>query len=198
MRKEIIVALCGILIFGCLLLQAARSQATEGTPPPEGGTFPDISLPLPENPDELLYLGLSGGKSFKLPMVRADVVIIEIFSMYCPFCQKEAPSVNELYRIIDQDAALKNRIKIIGLGVGNTPFEVNTFKRTYAIPFPMLPDADFALYEVLGKTRTPCFIVVKMDKDGGTKVIYSKQGTIGDPKSFLESIVKESGLQKGK
>jgi len=81
-------------------------------------------------------LGLSGSGSFKIPQIKAKVVIIEIFSMYCPYCQKDAPGVNELYLLIENNADIKNKIKLIGIGAGNSSYEVEVFKKTYTVPSP--------------------------------------------------------------
>ncbi len=51
-------------------------------PPPEGGGLPDMELSVPENPEHREYLGLSGKDTFRIPEIKADVVIVEIFSMY--------------------------------------------------------------------------------------------------------------------
>jgi peroxiredoxin len=196
MHQKIIVTICGMLLLGGLVEHAGPCRAAE-RPPLEGDVLPDISLPIPEKAEERQYLGLDGKGTFEIPKIRADVVIVEIFSMYCPFCQREAPNVNELYRIIDKNDDLNKRIKLIGIGPGNSPYEVNIFRRTYAVPFPLFADTDFALHEALGKVRTPYFIVIKIDQGGVHKVVYSKVGALGDPQSFLEFITKESGLKKG-
>jgi len=189
MAKKTVLIVWLMILFGGLLTEAARCQAAEVFPA-EGGVLPSISLPIPEQSGLRDYLGLDGKGAFNIPGVRADLVIIEIFSMYCPFCQKEAPNVNELFRIIDNSTEWK-------IGAGNSPFEVDVFRKTYSISFPLFPDSDFSLYEALGKVRTPFFIVVKVDKDGSHKVIYSKGGGFGEPTAFLDLILKESGLQKG-
>ena len=178
-----------VLIVAGLLISAGGIQA-EVSPPPEGGMLPDISLPVPAQPEEQQYLGVKDKGTFKLPGIRAEVLIIEVFSMYFPFCQKEAPSVNELYRLIGQDKNLKEKVKLIGLGAGNSPFEVNTFRNTYAVPFPLFADTDFAIHNALGKVRTPYFIVIKINKDGSHKVVYSKVGSFGEPQAFLQLITK--------
>jgi hypothetical protein len=54
----------------------------EAQPPTEGGLLPDIVLSVPENPDHANYLGLTEGTTFRIPQIKAEVVIIEIFSMY--------------------------------------------------------------------------------------------------------------------
>jgi len=184
-----------VKFLGCLLvitglLFPTGSVQAKAAPPPEGGKLPEINLPAPSRLEEQQYLGVAGKAQFKLPEIQAELVIIEIFSMYCPHCQKEAPTINELYRIIEQDKALKGKIKLIGLGVGNTLFEVNTFRNAYTVPFPLLPDPDFMIHKAMGEVRTPYFIVIKNNKDGSHRVVYSKVGSIGDSHDFLKLIDK--------
>ena len=52
------------------------------SPPAEGGVLPPIELGIPENQQYRQYLGLSGDKTFTIPEIKAEVVLIEIFSMY--------------------------------------------------------------------------------------------------------------------
>ncbi|HQN18222.1 MAG TPA: redoxin domain-containing protein [Syntrophobacteraceae bacterium] len=196
MPPRMILMLCAVLVLTCAGADHAHGQAAI-SPPAVGGVLPNLSLPVPDRPEERQYLGLEGKGTFKIPEVRAEVVLIEIFSMYCTFCQKDAPGVNELHRLINDDSDLKNRIKLIGIGAGNSPFEVDTFRKTYSVGFPLFPDQDFSRHEALGKTQTPYFIVIRVNKDGSHRVIYSKVGSFGEPKSFLEFILKESGLKKG-
>ena len=51
-------------------------------PPAEGGVLPEIVLSVPENSDLQKYLGVAGKKTFTIPEIKTEVVIIEIFSMY--------------------------------------------------------------------------------------------------------------------
>ena len=61
--------------------------------------LPEFTLPLPEQAEHRAYLGIEDlkGDSFTVADIQADVVLIELFSMYCPYCQEEAPLINELY-----------------------------------------------------------------------------------------------------
>ena len=83
-----------------MLFFVFQAYAVEQTPA-KGEAFPNITLPFPEKADEKEYLGLTGKGSFKIPQIKAELIILEIFSMYCPYCQKEAPNLNELYQIIN-------------------------------------------------------------------------------------------------
>jgi hypothetical protein len=51
-------------------------------PPAVGSTLTPIKLLVPDDPQAKSYLGLSVGKYFTIPEIKAEVVIIEIFNMY--------------------------------------------------------------------------------------------------------------------
>ena len=70
-----------IALWVCLVFSTGAVGA-ESQPPPEGGLLPDIVLVTPNNPGYQDYLGISGKDTFKIPEIKAEVVIIEIFSMY--------------------------------------------------------------------------------------------------------------------
>lgn len=62
--------------------------------------------------------------------------------MYCPHCQKHAPDANKLFRVLDSRKDIRNKVKMIGIGVGNSRYEVGIFKDKYSSPFPMFDDRD--------------------------------------------------------
>jgi peroxiredoxin len=102
--------------------------------------------------------------------------------------------VNELYEAIQKRADLKDKIKLLGIGAGNSPYEVEFFKKKYKIPFPLVPDEDLSVHKALGEVRTPYFIGVKLNPDGTHKVVYSKLGGFTDSGEFLAMMLKLSGL----
>ena len=99
-----------------------------------------------------------------------------------------------MFRKIESDARLKNRLKLIGIGVGNSAFEVNHFKKTYSIPFPLFPDGDFAIHKKLGEVRTPYFIGINILNDGTHKIFYSELGGAKNADELLQKLLKNSGL----
>ena len=96
-------------------------------PPREGDTLPEITLAVPEDRGQRDYLGLSDADRFQIPEIQAKVVIIEIFSMYCPHCQRAAPEVNKLYDLIEKDPKIKPVVKVIGIGAGFECGNLNGF-----------------------------------------------------------------------
>jgi peroxiredoxin len=163
--------------------------------PQENSILPDFQLPIPADAADRQYLGLQGNGLFKMHQIKAKAVIIEIFSMYCPYCQREAPNINKLYERIKSERALKGQIKIIGVGAGNSPFEVDIFKKKYQVPFPLFPDNNFTIHKCLGETRTPYFFVVAPGPGESQKVVYSKLGGIKDLDAFLQTIRRRAGIR---
>jgi len=47
-----------------------------------GGQLPEITLAAPQSTELQLYLGVDGKRTFAIPEIKAEVVLIEIFSMY--------------------------------------------------------------------------------------------------------------------
>jgi len=66
------------LIFIFLLSIPAGVYAI-GDPIKVGEPFPDIKLPIPKDPSQQKYLGLSGEGTFQIQDIQAEVVIIQIF-----------------------------------------------------------------------------------------------------------------------
>ena len=190
--RKIVTSLAITCIF-CLGLTADVLSAT--APPLKPEVLQGINLSIPKNPEEKNYLGLSGAGTFKIPKIKAKVVIVEVFSMYCPYCQKDAPRIKEMYQVIENNPELKNKIKIIGIGAGNSPFEVEVFKKTYQVPFPLFPDKDFSIHKVLGEVRTPYFVALKINDDGTNQIVHSQLGDFQGAEPFLELIIKASGLK---
>jgi len=191
MMKKTMMLLTALTV--CLVaLHGARVAAEE--PTITGDVLATIQLLVPQDPQAKNYLGLTEEGSFALSQIKAQVVMIEIFNMYCNNCQREAPRVNELYQLMNKDPKLKGKIKMIGIGVGNTPLEVDVFKKTYKVAFPLFPDADYAIHKICGEVRTPYFIGVKIKTDGSLRVFYTKEGGFQDPAQFLKIIVALSGL----
>ena len=97
---------------------------------------------------------------------------------------ENAPVVNRLYNVIQEDAALKKDIRLFGLGVGNTPKQLEAFKKTYRAQFPLIADQKGEIWSSLGKPPTPTMIIATP----AGKVLTSHTGVIKDFDAFLKEI----------
>ena len=160
----------------------------------KGAKILEVELTAPEDQKRRDYLGIEKGQSFTVADIDADLVLVEIFSMYCPHCQREAPEVNKLYEKMKGAKRARGRVKIIGIGVGNSAYEVELFRQSYKIEFPLFPDERFVAHKRLGSVRTPTFIGVKNHAGGKSEVVFYRVGALGDAGGFLEELLDKSGF----
>ncbi len=154
----------------------------------------DFFLPAPEKEIHQHYLGLEKGEMFSIEQIQAQVIIVEIYSMYCPICQREAGNVNRLYKYIQNNDRYRDKVKLIGIGAGNSDFEVTFFKKNYNIEFPLFSDRDFVIHKKVGEPGTPFFIGLKRNKDGKLEIFFTQSGKIKNPETFPEELLKDSGI----
>ncbi|MDT8273716.1 MAG: MBL fold metallo-hydrolase RNA specificity domain-containing protein, partial [Desulfomonilia bacterium] len=125
-----------VLFFAALssVLLATSTVQAQKNAPNYAQALEKLRLYSPEDPSARKYLGLKDKDAqFFINQIDAEILIIEIFSMYCPHCQKHAPEANRLFEIITGRKDLKDRLKLIGIGVGNSPFEVKIFRENVTV-----------------------------------------------------------------
>lgn len=152
----------------------------------DGTKLAQLECFTPEDQAGRRYLGLDAKEMFQLSQVKTDLLVVEVFSMYCPVCQREARNVNKLFSRVKADPKLRGKVKLLGLGIANTPLEVGIFKKKYSVPFALVGDPEMKVQTVSKtKFRTPTFIVMKMGAKGDAKIVYTHIGTLGNLDEIL-------------
>jgi peroxiredoxin len=142
--------------------------------------------------EENMYLGLSRKNIFSLKDIQGNFLIIEVFSTYCTACPKNVPVLNEVYSAIENDSGLKDKVKIIGIAVGNTEDEKKIYKKEYGIQYPVMSDYKFKFHKVIGNPRVPYTIFTKRSLKGKNAIIfYTHQGILDSSKQIL-GIIKDA------
>ena len=77
----------------------------------KGEAFPTVALKTPVQAQDRAYLGISGGDHFTLKDLKAEVLLVEIFDVYCIPCQKQAPLFKQLFGMIQSDPATGTKSK---------------------------------------------------------------------------------------
>lgn len=183
-----------ILLSGCAAAPPPDADPQTMSTGEKPFDLPTLRLPTPTSAPHLNYLGVGPDETFALSEIKTKILIIEVFNFYCPHCQAEAPTINRLYQKIESDAKLKGQIKIIGIGIGNTPYEVSAFRKSYAIPFPLFADRSRVLSMHLEVRRTPTFIGWGYHPGGRIRPFLFAPGAIGNVEAFLERLVHDSGV----
>jgi thiol-disulfide isomerase/thioredoxin len=149
----------------------------------------DFTLSTPDKIGEIDYLGLDkNSRSFKLSQIDSPAVLIEVFSMYCIYCQQAAPQVNELYRLIEKNG-LADKIKVIGIGTGNSHQEADIFKDKFTVTFPLFPDFREGVSTVLKTKSTPTFVLLSA-RGRHIRTLCRYEGKFFNAEQFLAEIRK--------
>lgn len=168
-----------LILAALMLLLTAPAQA--------GDRFPDFPLSGFVSPEQQAYLGIDG-EGATPSSIKADYLLVELFSMYCPICQREAPAVNGLYEKI-VSGKLGERIKVIGIGAGNTPFEIDFFRKKFAVDFPLFTDEGFTYHKALGEVGTPSFYLVDV---ATMDILWFQEGEIKDMDATLNLLAEKT------
>ncbi|WP_432735313.1 peroxiredoxin family protein [Maridesulfovibrio sp. FT414] len=183
MLKKILSVFIGIMLAASIASAAQLKQ---------GDSFPDVELKGKLSAKQSTYLGIHGDGPWKLSAVDADYVLIEIYSMYCPHCQKEAPEANELYEKMLESGKF-GKVKMIGIAAGNSEFETDFFRDKYSVEFPLFIDPELEIHAATGSTGTPHFYLVKLGSSNPVTV-FSNEGRMKDLPAFLEKLKSAAGL----
>jgi peroxiredoxin len=177
--------ICIYLFFLFVSTTVAKESKKAQTISP-GMNLPQFMLNLPDSESEQKYLGLEEVKSFNLLQIPAKIIVLEIFSIYCPHCRLQAPELNKVYNFIKQDSELSNGIKMVGIAAGARKNEVAGWKKTLHVPFPLFPDAETTIWKKFGKPGVPCTLVVS----GSGKVLAAHFGHTPNIEDFFCQVKK--------
>ncbi|MBU6402534.1 MAG: TlpA family protein disulfide reductase [Verrucomicrobia bacterium] len=180
------------------LLLAALGFLAGGCAVPETGgpkrvtlisTPAQIVLPTPTNTADRAYLGLPGSATtFTLDEAQAEVLIVDLFDMYCHVCQTEAPRMRQLVQEV-QTRGLAGRVKFLGLGVGDTPLEAATFRREFQMPFPVFPDRKRTLARALGSDLKLPGLIALRKRNGRWQAVCRCVGLPRDMSQLLDHLL---------
>ena len=173
-------------LLACLLLAlpCASVYGSQGEPLPAGSQLSQFTLPAPDSQQTLNYLGLKAMDPYTVSQIETKFVLIEILSAVCSQCQANAPVLNRLYQAIQKDADLARDVKIIGVCIGNEKTEIDAFKKSAKVSFPLIQDENYAVVQAVEVTETPTMVLVT--REG--KVLWSHSGVIKDFDGLLKDV----------
>lgn len=185
MQTKIVMAVLYMVLF-LMGIPGAHAE-----PPLEGQPFADIALQGTLTAEQKAKLGLAGSGPFRLTDIKAEHVLVEVFSMYCPYCQREAPEMNSLVEKLANLPA--GKLAVVGLGAGNSQLEVDLFRQKYGVRFALFTDESLAIHAQLGDPATPHFFLVSLKDRKHPRVVLSRKGRMASPEAFAAELGKLVG-----
>ena len=170
-----------------------------GTPSGQGANtlspgmkLPAFRLASPASADALHYLGLTKAEPFSLSQVSSKLILVEILSVFCQYCQKQTPAMNRIYQYIQEDQKLAKDIKMIGIVAVGDQKTVEAFKTAYRVKFPLIPDPKMEIFGKLQNPSIPLLLLVNRQGD----ILLTHSGYLNDADDFFAKMKKIVGNQK--
>lgn len=175
-----------VVLLSCLTLALLAGAALAQSKPTVGQNAGNVKFAATLTPEEAAYLGVPAGAPFTLKDIKAPYVLAETFSTTCPHCMHQAPLLNQLFTMVENDAKLKDKLKILSVGQGNDEMNVKMWKAVQKVPFPVLPDKESTLSKAYDQPGVP--ITAVLDKSG--KVVWVHIGAFESAEEALKGIKK--------
>jgi peroxiredoxin len=176
-------------IFFIWFLPASGHGATTLSP---GMKLPAFRLSSPTSADALQYLGLTKAEPFSLSQVPSKLILVEILSVFCQYCQKQTPVMNRIYQYTQEDPNLANNIKMIGIVAIGDQKAVEAFKTAYRVKFPLIPDPKMEIFGKLQNPSIPLLLLVNRQGD----ILLTHSGYLNDADEFFGKMKKIAENQK--
>ncbi len=183
MKKHFLASLQLLICLLCAL-PCYTAYGSQDQPFLAGSQLPQFTLPAPDSQQTSSYLGLRTMDPCTISQIGAKLIFLEILDALCPHCHANAPVVNRLYHVIQNDPALANDVKIIGICIGNDKTRIEAFKKSFKVPFPLFSDENLAIARAVGVEETPTMVLVTHSG----KVVKSYGGVIRDFDGLLKDL----------
>ncbi len=179
-----------MLVVGCCLAMVICFWAVAGgaeAEPKVGQAVPNVKFSPTITVEGSKYLGLTKQEAFTLKDIKAPYVLVEQFNVNCPHCMHQAPFLNSVYKMVQDDAKLKGKVKFLGAGQGNEAMQMKMWKAVQKVPFPLVPDPDNTFGKALNFTPYP--VTVLVDKST-MKIVWVHIGAFDNAEEVVKEIKK--------
>lgn len=174
--------------FSLIAGKGASAGLWDNLPGP-GTVLPAFTVAAPVDAAYRSYLNLDKEKTFQPGEMKVEMILIEVFNVYCAACNYMAPYMSELHAKIEKDVELRGKVKMMGIGAGNDIWDIDEYSDKYS--FPIIPDEDYDFHNLVGQPPTPFLLFTKPYGQGRLLVVDSHLGKLEDSDRLL-SLVKKA------
>lgn len=195
MKKSIIIGMSAV--FALLLLSSCGKEApatntnSPATPNITKPTTSNLTQPVTPNTTQNEMVGKLApdfqlndmdGKSVSLSDLRGKAVLLNFWATWCPFCQAERPTIQQIYQEWQSKGLVVLTVDIINSRTTETPANLADFMQKNNYSFPVLLDVNQLATISYHIRSTPTNVLI--DKDGIIREItlgaYSSKAAMED------------------
>jgi peroxiredoxin len=137
-----------------------------------GDLFPRTSFAVLRAAKDRPYLGLPGdAASFRLQDSSVPFLLVEVYNDLCTVCLKQMKIYGRVADRLARNPELKSRVRVVGIGMGETNRAAVRMRRKQNLPYPLFADPRRDLFTALGKPMLPALYL--LDNRSGDAVIVA-------------------------
>jgi len=129
---------------------------------------------------------LDGQKVSLSGMTSSKETILVFWATWCPYCREELPAIQEFY---NQN---KNKIEVLGISVGESKNQVQSYLNKAGITFPMAIDSDQTVARAFNVSGIPTIIVV----DKSLNIVYYGHSMVEMLERIMTNVSNMEGSQQ--
>lgn len=153
-----------------------------------GEIFPACRLVILDSKRDRAYLQIAHKeRGIALDDIESDFILIEIYNELCSQCIDEVKNYKAVFQKISEDDALKQKVKVIGIGAGSKRRSVAKFRKHEAIQFPLFADEKWGIFNCLGRPTLPVSYLVYR-QNGKRRIVLVQSGHIGSTDKMMGRI----------
>ena len=150
--------------------------------------FPDLIFDNLFSKKEQAYLGIENKRTFSFNNIESPFLLVDLTNTYCVSCKKNIKIFNEVYKKTQADKEFKEKIKVIGIAIGNNEREVDYFRNEHKILYPIIIDPEFTVHKALGEPRVPYTMFIRRDAQGKYIVVNTHRGKYDSADELMNDI----------
>ena len=183
------ITLCATALFLTSLSIASSGWSGTSIAAQVGDPFPPFTLPSNLTREELKELKLPPGESVSLKDFTSELILIELLNVYCHTCQLQVTTFNQLWDAVQTNKQLKSKVSFLGITVGNSAKEIEKFRKSFNVNYPLLADPSKVVFDSLGNGKgTPQTYLVGKDPSGTWFILYAHRGAATSHEMYLNKI----------
>jgi peroxiredoxin len=173
--------------------EVSRPEEAEPEEVPKLGVadyFPSCRLTLLDYAKDRKYLQIKHNKKcFSLQDVKSEYIFIELYNELCSGCLQEVKHYKDFYRLLNANNLLKDKVVMVGIGVGSKRRNVVKFRKEKNILFPLFADEHGEIFRCLGNPTMPTAYLVQKQPNGARKIVLVQPGHIGSTEKLMKKIM---------
>lgn len=134
------------------------------------------------------YLRLPEGNPVPLSDIKSPYLLVQFFNTRCENCIRGMQILRTYFKRMQRDPVMRDKLRMVGLGVYDDRQAVRQFKREQRVPFPLFLDKSGDWFHKTGEESLPVSYLLRRDSKGTYRIVLLKTDFSGGANRFYRDL----------